>query len=100
MYVWLFRRRAPFVPLGNIYNEVVVQTASVVRQLPWSIEAFFYLRGGAVDDVRAFHANFLSAYGLGAGGEVGRSVPLLQLDFGRQEAPFSLDPEFSRRAMG
>ena len=68
---------------------MVVDTRSVVAGLPGSIEGFFYQRGGDQGAAREAHANFLREYGL-SGDEAGRTVPLLQLDFGAQDAPFSL----------
>ena len=82
--------------MGNIYNEMVVNTQSVVEGLPHSIEGFFYQKNGERDAVREHHANFLRAYHLGSGKEDGRTVPLLMLDFGNLDAPFSLDEEFAR----
>ena len=86
---------ARFAPVGNIYNEMVVATESVVAGLPQTVEGFFYLRGGPQDDARNAHRDFLRAYGLGDGKETGRSVPLLQLDFTAQDAPFSVDPQWA-----
>lgn len=80
-----------FAAFGNIYNEVVVDTASVVAGLPSTVEAFFYLRGGDRGAAQSAHANFLSQYGLGDGRQHGRSVPLLMLDFGNLDSPFSMD---------
>ena len=82
---------------GNVYNEIVVDTASVVGGLPHSVEAFFYVKGGDSGAVRNHHANFLRTYNLGSGRDVGSNVPLVQLDFGSPEAPFTLDSEFAGR---
>ena len=91
----VLEEHARFAPVGNIYNEIVVDTSSVVAQLPASVDGFFYMRGGEKDGARTAHAAFLRAYGLGDGKQTGRAMPLLQLDFANQEAPFSLDPEWA-----
>ena len=78
-----------FAPMGNIYNEIVVNTASVVDQLPGSVAAFFYPKGADSNGVREYHRNFLNTYGL-TGRETGRAVPLLELDFANQDAVFAL----------
>ena len=77
-------------PLTNGYNEMVVDVDSVARHLPYSVEAFFYARGGDEGEVRAAHAEFLRSYPeLGNGRETGRSVPLVEVDLSA-EAPFRL----------
>ena len=73
-------------------NEVIVNSWSVVNNLPLSIQAFFVLEGsnyntdlgyqGGVNVVTA-HRNFLKEYGLPSG-----MVPLLKFRPGNWNEPF------------
>lgn len=76
------------------YNEVIISSARLNRQLPEAIQAFFALKNGPagrVDgvgvDVVAAHGDFLRAYGLSA-----NQVPLLLLDDQNWDEPFSRHP--------
>ena len=83
-----------WAPLTNTYNEVVVDTASVVAGLPHTISAFFYRVSSGEEqreEVRKAHAAFLAAYDLGDGGTVRAPVPLLELDLeGGSDHPLKL----------
>ena len=68
----------------NGYNEMVIDTDSVVSRLPRSIDAFFFLRGGEEGEARTAHAEFLTVYP-----DAASSVPLVEFDF-YAEAPFRL----------
>ena len=46
-----------------------------------SAAGFFYVKGGDAGTARTAHAAFLAAHQL-SGRDIGRSVPLLELDFG------------------
>ena len=76
---------APFGP--NMYNEMVVSTASVVERLPASVEAFFYVGGtsthGDKVDVNAVHQRFVRE-------THAVDVPLLRLDPANWETPFEV----------
>ena len=63
---------------GMEHNEVVIDTRSVMAQLPGAVQAFFYLTGSTSDDVnlaRGVQGGFLREYGLSP-----ERVPLLRLD--------------------
>ena len=80
-------------PMTNMYNEVVVDTASVVGGLPHSVAAFFYRTSSGEEqreEVKRAHASFLREYGLGDGGVHGKAVPLLELDLGGSDRPLRL----------
>ena len=73
-------------------NEVIVNSWSVVNNLPHSIQAFFALEGsnyntdlgyGRVINVATAHRNFLKEYGLPSG-----MVPLLKFRPGNWNEPF------------
>ena len=68
------------------YNEVIIETATYVRQLPSSLEAIFMYGHDAEQAslARQTHQRFLAEYGLSA-----RDVPLLRLNLGNHDAPFS-----------
>jgi len=76
------------------YNEVVANSRHLNDQLPFAIEAFFYIKGespvtsdlgyGIVIDVVQVHKLFLAAYGLSR-----EQVPLLVLDPSNWEEPFT-----------
>ena len=77
-------------PSTGLYNEMVINVDSVVKQLPTSIDGFFFLRGGEEQEVREAHADFLRRYPeLGDGRQAGRTIPLLEVDLSANR-PFRL----------
>ena len=62
------------------YNEMVLDTQHWQSALPQCIEAFV----GVDEKARSAHADFLEEYGLTAA-----DVPLVQLDTGNWDQPFS-----------
>ena len=90
----VLREHLASAPLANSYNEIVVDTASVVAGLPHTISGFFYRSSSGEEqreEVRKAHAAFLEAYGLGDGGSRSAPVPLLELDLdGRSDRPLKL----------
>ena len=90
----VLREHLQWASLSNGYNEIVVDTASVVAGLPASVDAFFFLSSTAEDqrqEIRRAHEDFLGMYGLGDGGGGQRGqlsrVPLLELDLGGSDRP-------------
>ena len=72
---------------GVGYNEIVVSAVYWNARLPHTIEAFFYLCGNtqAMTHSRNVHAAFLRQFQLTA-----QDVPLLCLDSGNWDHPFSI----------
>ncbi len=92
----LIRKHAEYGELfGGIgsykgYNEIIVESAHWIEQLPWSIEAFFVTAGGDAKEMlltRRAHQAFLRAYGL-RGQKY--APPLLRYRPDRWDAPFEL----------
>ena len=74
---------------GTSNNEIVLDTRSLVANLPKMVLAFFYRSKSSHEsgeaDVRRYRAAFLEAYGLS-----GRKAPLVHLDLGLATGVFSL----------
>jgi len=68
--------------LGAAYNEVILSWKSLVRNLPESIEAFFFVDWGAEDLARRAHERFLNDH-------PGSKVPLLFMDMQDGENVFT-----------
>ena len=68
------------------YNEVMLQSAHWISKLPHMVQAVFFPAGSTEGEERArtVHRDFLRAFALSS--EV---VPLLRLDLGHEDAPFS-----------
>ena len=81
---------------GKFYDEHIFDAYNYVNELPWSVSAFFFIKGGCGDAydgpkcedyVRAAHATFLHHFQL-----TNEDVPLLRLDlFKKGLEPFSDD---------
>jgi len=68
---------------GALYNEVILDGGHYLRNLPYSIEAFYYTSDETSNHVWRAHQAFLKAYSIPAS-----RVPLLRLDLSRETDPF------------
>ena len=72
---------------NKCYNEILVDTATYVANLPHSLEAIFYLSTSSSQDeqhARLVHSTFLAATGM-----TPSAVPLLRLALNNHAAPFA-----------
>ena len=75
-------------PAGGQYNEVIVDSAAWVKNLPHTILAVYMFKGAessASENSRGVHAHFLKYYGL-----TFDQVPLVTYDSSNPTEPFAL----------
>ena len=65
------------------YNELIVESATWIENLPRSIEAFFTVAGGDEAFARRAHSDFVQRYGA-------EIAPLVQLRPDRWSEPFAV----------
>ena len=68
-----------------LYNELVFDAAVWVRELPRTIPAIFFPKGGDPAHARGLRDRFADAFGL-----VRSAVPLLRLDLTDLDSPFEV----------